>query len=297
MLSEERKAQYKTDSANAMKQEIREFAAGPANRMPSNREHIIFNEPIIGFVDGSDPIFTEYKTIISPTHMTPAEAIANAYEKEISEVPQKLSVVSWILPFTEEVRKSNRTETKGPSRLWSHGRYYGEVFNEELRRHVMGVIEELGYMAAAPQIQPYFKMEVTDKGLQSNWSERHVAYAAGLGSFSLTDGFISEGGMAHRCGSVITDLVLPATPRTATGPYDNCLYYFNGSCKTCVERCPAGAVTEEGHSKTECKKYLDSLGYSPREEYKDDTSVAGCGLCQTKVPCEYQVPAKIKKGR
>ena len=297
MVSEEKKAQYKTDPANAVKQEIREFIAGPANRMPSTRESVIFGEPIIGFVDGGDPIFTEYKTIISSAHMTPAEVIAAAYEKEVSEVPQKLSVISWILPFTEEVRKSNRTKTMGPSRLWSHGRYYGEVFNEELRKHVMETLEGLGYMAAAPQIQPYFKIETTDKGPQSNWSERHIAYAAGLGTFSLTDGFISEGGMAHRCGSVITDMALPATPRTATGPYDNCLYYFDGSCKACVERCPAGAITEEGHSKPKCQEYLRDLGYSPRNEYKDDTSVAGCGLCQTKVPCEYQVPEKIKKSR
>jgi len=35
------------------------------------------------------------------------------------------------------------------------------------------------------------------------------AYAAGHGTFSLSDGFITERGIAHRCGSVVTDLPLP----------------------------------------------------------------------------------------
>jgi epoxyqueuosine reductase len=297
MLSKELKARFKTDPAGAIRQVTKEFAAGPANRMPSTKEYVIYDEPIIGFADGNDPIFKEYKTIIASTHLTPAEAMAKAYDKEPSEITQKLTVISWILPITEETRKSNRAETKGPSRLWSHTRHYGEVFNEEMRRHVMGVLTELGYKVAAPQIQPYFKVDRNDKGPFSNWSERHIAYAAGLGTFSLTDAFITERGMAHRCGSVITDLVIPATKRTAKGHYDNCLFYYDGSCKACIERCPAGAITEKGHNKPKCQTYLSGLGYSSSEEYKDDTSVAGCGLCQTKVPCEYGIPKKIQKKR
>ena len=52
----------------------------------------------------------------------------------------------------------------------------------------------------APVLQPYFeKTYRTDgKGYFSNWSERHIAYAAGLGTFSLSDGFIIERGIAHR---------------------------------------------------------------------------------------------------
>ncbi len=295
MISKEMKAKFKSDPAGAVRQVIIEFAASPANRMPSTREYIIYDEPIVGFADGSDPIFNEYKNIISPSHLTPVEAMAKAYDKEPAEIPQKLSIISWILPITEETRKSNRAETKGPSRLWSHTRQYGEVFNEEMRRHVMAVLSELGYMVAAPQVQPYFKVDRNEKGPYSNWSERHIAYAAGLGTFSLTDAFISEGGIAHRCGSLITDLIIPATKRTAKGPYDNCLFYFDGSCKVCIERCPAGAITEEGHNKPKCQQYLSGLGYSPSKEYDDETSVAGCGLCQTKVLCEYSVPKKIQK--
>jgi len=48
-------------------------------------------------------------------------------------------------------------------------------------------------------------------GLASNWSQRHIAYAAGLGTFSLSDGFITPKGIAMRCGSVVCDAALSPT--------------------------------------------------------------------------------------
>jgi len=53
-------------------------------------------------------------------------------------------------------------------------------------------------MTAAPAIQPYFKVQDGPKGQFSNWSERHIAYVAGLGTFSLADSFITEKGAANR---------------------------------------------------------------------------------------------------
>jgi len=157
------------------------------------------------------------------------------------------------------------------------------------------VLTELGYLAVAPFLQPYFKVDTNEKGPYSNWSERHIAYAAGHGTFSLSDGLITKCGIAHRCGSVATDLMLPVSLRTATNPYSNCLFYVDGSCNACIKRCPAGAITEKGHDKIKCLSYLHGIGYSAealKDRYNNDTSVAGCGLCQTKVPCEFQNPTK-----
>jgi epoxyqueuosine reductase QueG len=133
--------------------------------------------------------------------------------------------------------------------------------------------------------------------MYSNWSERHIAYAAGLGTFSLSDGFITERGIAHRCGSVVAAIEIPASPRTASGPYANCLSFVNEKCGVCIKRCPSGAITEKGHDKVKCQEYLSSIGYRPGETkiYDVNTSVFGCGLCQTKVPCEDRNPAKKKK--
>jgi epoxyqueuosine reductase len=279
------------DMSAFVTQSVREFLrTNPDNRLSFVDEYVMWDDPLVGFADGDDPIFTEYKTIISPEHLTPREALAKACGKSPAEMPARLSVVSYILPAVEETRKSNRAESKGPSRLWSHTRWYGEKFNDRLRAHLVALLTDMGYLATAPFSQPYFKTLSNEKGPYSNWSERHVAYAAGLGTFSLSDGLITERGVAIRCGSVVTSLALPATSRTATGPYANCLFYAGVNCRACIDRCPATAISEKGHDKNKCQQYMRDLGYSGQGPYDNAKSVAGCGLCQTKVPCEFRNP-------
>jgi len=294
-LSTDAKERLQTNPAQFIEQEIKKFVrTSPLNRLPFLNDYIIFDEPLVQFANGDDPIFTEYKTVIAPTHLTPREALAKAYGKSPEDMPAMLSVISWILPITEKTRKSNRRQRRVPSRLWSYtrSRLYGEKFNDALREHVVEHLIKAGYLAAAPFLQPYFKIDRNEKGPYSNWSERHIAYAAGHGTFSLSDGFITERGIAHRCGSVVTSLILPASPRTATNPYSNCLFYVDASCKACVARCPAGAITEEGHDKIKCWEYAYARDNLAPLLKKYDVDMAGCGLCQVKVPCEFQNPTK-----
>jgi len=49
-------------------------------------------------------------------------------------------------------------------------------------------------------------MDEANSGPSSNWSERHIAYAAGMGTFSLNDAFITEKGIAIKLLSVVTEL-------------------------------------------------------------------------------------------
>lgn len=300
-LTAKAKERLQSDPARFVGQIIKDFArTSPANRLSFLGDYVMWDEPVVRFADGDDPIFAEYKRIIAPDHLTPREALAIAYQKGPQEMPARLSVISWILPAAEEARKSNREETRVPSRLWSHSRWYGEKFNDALRAYVVELLTGLGYLAVAPVLQPFFKISANEKELYSNWSERHIAYAAGHGTFSLSDGLITEHGVAHRCGSVVTSLVLPASPRTANSPYSNCLFYLGIECRACIKRCPAGAITEKGHDKNKCSQYLRDIGYlaqTLKDGYDNERSVAGCGLCQTKVPCEFQNPAARLKGK
>jgi len=296
MLSPEAEERFRTDPARAVEEEIKVFVReSPLNRMPSGRDLTIFDEPLVRFAAGDDPLYTRYKEIIGEEHLTPQEAVAQAG----AEVPAKLSIISYVLPIMEATRLSNRREKEVPSRRWSHTRYYGELFNEALRQHVVDVLTEAGYLAVSPALQPYFRTLTSEEtGIFSVWSERHTAFAAGHGTFGLSDGFITPRGIAHRCGSVITDLPLPVSPRVHDDPYGNCVYYADGTCKACAVRCPADAITADGHDKRQCLLRLRDIGYLPiSAEYNDETSVYGCGLCQTKVPCEYRIPAKIEKRR
>ena len=264
-------------------------------KSPANRRKVdggrYWHQPLVAFASGDDPLFKQYKKIIGKFHLTPAEFFEQTIGK--GKRPRELSVISWILPASKAVRFSNRKETKFPSRLWAHARDFGEEFNIKLRKHVVSLLEKKGYRAVAPMVSPHFKRLRSPKvGFASNWSERHAAYACGLGTFSLSDGLITAKGIAMRVGSVITNLPLRASAKKYPHHYFNCLYYFNKTCKACAARCPAGAITSKGHDKDKCSDYLYGYaGAAKMEEY--GVKITGCGLCQTKVPCEFQIPKQI----
>lgn len=254
---------------------------------------LIWAEPLVGFARGDDPLFQEYKHIIGDFYLTPRQVMEKALAQTPQPTPQgsEVSVICWVLPQTEATRSSNRKQKTEPSHRWAHTRAYGEKLNEALRREIEGMLQRMGYPAVAPTLSPFFQRLELSNGLASNWSERHTLYAAGLGTFSLTDALITPKGMAHRCGSVVVGVELPATPRTYSGPYANCLFFVDRSCQACIARCPAGALSPQGHDKLKCREYLRSLTTRLKESYGIDTE-AGCGLCQTKVPCEARIPKK-----
>ena len=265
-------------------------ADNPANRLYGGSV-AYFDPPLVGFAGLDDPLFTDYKEIIGDFHLTPRELLAANFDDE----PAAGTVISWILPVSETIRQSNRHETEFPSREWTHARFHGESLNGLLRRHLVDWLTDQGYRALAPQFaQQLRELPETPKGRASTWSERHAAYAAGLGTFSLNDGLITAKGIAHRCGSVVTDLVLPPTPRASQGYADNCLYLREGSCGACVGRCPVGAISFAGHDKERCCAYVYGAVPAAVAE-KFGVKATGCGLCQTRVPCESGIPRSTRR--
>jgi epoxyqueuosine reductase len=273
--------------------EVRRFAAeSEANRFP-NSDAPYFDTPLVGFAAADDPLFTDYKRIIGPFHLTPQELAAATPD---GDSWQPATVISWVLPITQSTRESNRGGNRYPSLAWARTRSFGEDFNKALRLHMVAWLEGQGQKAFAPQYSSVWKeYGETPVGIASAWSERHAAYAAGLGTFSLNDGLITPRGIAHRLGSVITDLLLAPTLRPWPDHRHNCLWYREGSCGACVGRCPVGAITREGgHDKYRCRELV--YGEAPRavgERY--GVPHTGCGLCQTKVPCEGIIPPGTRR--
>lgn len=266
--------------------EINSFVTGnPANRLAGG-EGPYFDQPLIGFAGIDDPLFAAYKEIIGDFHLTPRELFSAAFGAE----PVGGTVICWILPIAVAARKSNRDQAEYPSRQWSLTRTHGEALNGMLRRHLVDWLTAEGARALAPQYADTWReLPETPKGRASTWSERHAAYAAGLGTFSLNDGLITAKGIAHRCGSVVTDLVLPPSPRSDRGYADNCLYCREGSCGACIGRCPVGAISFAGHDKNRCCEYVyTTIPAAVAAEYA--VTATGCGLCQTRVPCESGIP-------
>ncbi|MDQ0204662.1 epoxyqueuosine reductase [Pectinatus haikarae] len=224
----------------------------------------IYELPLIGIAGAEDSLWNTFKSVdvIGPDHMSPGEWL-----------PGAKSVISYFLPYTERIREANRIE-KMTATEWLYGRWEGELFNQALRRVIIELVEGNGGHAMAPALNERFAV----KNLRANWSERHAAFVAGLGTFSLSRSMITAKGAAGRFGSVIVDFPLEPTQRSYTEFDEYCI-----KCMACVRRCPPQAIDKTGKDNERCRVYIakEKEMYTPRY---------GCAKCQTKVPCENRIP-------
>ena len=251
---------------------------GNTVEIPGKGTVMLYNEPLIGFASADDELFEKYKQpeIIGTNFLTPTEWL-----------PSAKTVVSFFLPFTEEVRLSNRTDRMEPSPEWLYGRIEGQEFITRFMTGLQGLLREKTIESCVPSLDQRFGIEfestledgVADFHADSRWSERHAAYACGLGTFGLSRGLISEKGIAGRYASVIVSAEYQATERHYTGIDDYCI-----RCGACARNCPAQAISlEHGKNNILCNAQVEKMKakYSPRY---------GCGKCQVGVPCEFRAP-------
>jgi epoxyqueuosine reductase len=278
-------------------EQIESWMADPANNAIEPGSVVpAFAKPLVGFALGEDELFTFLKADIGAEfYWTPEEAFSIAFPGE-TVLADELSVVAWVLPQTEHTRLAHRKAEDLPSVEWSKARHYGEKVNENLRRYVVDLLLADGYQVFAPTLLPQWSRGLSEKyGFASCWSERHAAYACGLGTFGLSDGLITPAGKAIRVGSVIVRKRFTPTPRTYATHNEWCLFLSGGKCLACMRRCPAGAISEAGHDKIKCKNYIREVTAVHVEQEQLGFRVNSCGLCQTKVPCEATNPVARKK--
>jgi len=251
----------------------------------------VFDAPIMCVAGADDPWFARFKEIIGDFHWTPQEALSLVAPKARAR-----SVISWRLPVAQAARAANRLEKQMPSRSWAYVRTFGEHFVTRLRHGMEDRLRALGFEALAPSVAP--QCDVRERpavGWSSRWSERHVAFVAGLGTFGLSGGLITRRGVAHRLGSVVTSAeIAPAQRPYGDDPFAWCLKLSRGTCGACIRRCPAGAVGEtvQARDKSRCRNHAYSV-VSPRgRELFGWEGAYGCGLCQTGVPCEDRNPVE-----
>ncbi len=254
----------------------------------------MFDDPIVGFVRGNDPIFTKFKEIIGPHHLTPWEILRWQADRNCVKPPDpdEISVVSFVMPLTKKTRVENAAARNWPSERWAQTRLNGEIFSQTMVREIVTSLMDRGILAVSPDVTPLFnKKRYPDVGWASPWSHRHVAYAAGLGTFGLHDFFITEKGAAHRLGSFVVNLKLSSNRQRPDDIHAYCLHYQGYRCVECVKRCPVHAVTlDHGHDKEACyRKVAESLYYCNKNYH---IFIYGCGLCSVGVPCESGIPVK-----
>lgn len=234
----------------------------------------IFEEPIFAFGAADDEAFQLLKNplAVGDHFLLPKEWIHSAN-----------TVISFFFPFTEEIIKSNSKDYHWPSNEWLHGRIEGQNFIQEFSIYLNSKLIEEGYESLVPTLDERFRTgciinnEIND--FTSNWSERHVAYVCGLGTFGLSKGIITEKGMAGRLGSIVTNLKLESTNKNYSSIYEYCT-----KCGTCALKCLVDAISiDTGKDHNKCSDFLELT----KEKYKPRY---GCGKCQVSVPCERKIP-------
>lgn len=242
----------------------------------------MYDTPIWGYGDAKDPMFEDLKK---------HEAVGEQFLLPDEWLPDAKSVISFFIPFTDEVKKSNWTDAIEPSAQWLHARIEGQRFVIAVCDEIQRILKEEGIESVIPASDQRFESVTKpdanrpekwkSASYTSNWSERHVAFVCGLGTFGLSKGLITEKGIAGRLGSLVVNERFEPRRREYTDIYEYCTH-----CGACIRRCPAKAISlERGKEHLPCDQFLEETKkkYVPRY---------GCGKCQTKVPCESRIPGK-----
>ena len=198
-------------------------------------------------------------------------------------LPGAKSVISFFTPFARWITEEN-VDGNWPSDAWLHGRIEGQASSNKTFSALADRIRSDGHKAVIPTLDPRLKIFMKFAGYPkslytTNWSERHVAFAAGLGTFGLSRGIITELGMAGRFMSIVTTLSIEPTPR----PYTDLLEYCT-KCGVCVRACPPKAISVERLKDHDiCDAYLFEIRQKEEPYY-------GCGKCQCGTPCSFGIP-------
>jgi epoxyqueuosine reductase QueG len=226
--------------------------------------------PILSVGSAADPGFLKLREpgVVGPHHMLPTDWL-----------PEARSVISLFLPFTDRIIRSNVIDPGEPSWEWLFGRIEGQQQLLSTAEFVRDALLEQGFKAHLPYTDKRLVARVSAAQdipipvFSSNWSERHVGYVTGLGTFGRMTNFITKQGTCGRLISVVTDWETEPDVKDYSGIFDYC-----SECLACYKACPGRAFDENGKTISKCSAYIrDTCAkYTPRY---------GCGKCQTGLPC------------
>ena len=274
----------KIDNKNRIIEEIKVFVAEENTKCSltsagvSNKS-AIWQEPLVGFADAKGEYIKQLRRIAHPQHQMPQEVMADAK-----------TIIVYFVPFEEWVSQSKNGQSNEnlASPQWAESYELTNAMFSRLNEHIINTINSMGYEASeAPEAGVFYRDEVN-----SHWSFRHLAYAAGLGTFGINNMLITEKGCCGRYNAIVTNLEIDADSMKKE---EACLYKKDGTCGACMKTCPAGALSEDGFDRHKCydqclknAKIYNNFGssYGGEEEYGSEV----CGKCIVGMPCAHKRP-------
>ena len=226
-----------------------------------------WEDPLVGFARAADPLCADLKRWVSETHSLPKDLLDGAR-----------TVIAYFVPFNRKTPLTNRQGEKA-SIDWAIAYLETNRLLTDLSQHLSEALEREGFQTAL--VPPTHNFD--EKRLISNWSHRHLAWIAGLGTFGLNRMLITEKGCCGRLGSLVTDAVIEPTPKPKR---EFCLFKYDGSCKKCVDRCFSGALKADSYNRKKCYEVC----LTNAETYSQLGLADVCGKCVSGVPCSFKNP-------
>jgi epoxyqueuosine reductase QueG len=250
-----------------MKQELQAAIEDRLRRFERSGVTTRWRAPLVRYAAADDPLFSTLREVVSSSHALPGELL-----------PGARTVIAFFLPFARGVAVSNyggRLASAGWARAYVEtNRLIAEIC-ETLRRDLGDRGHETHVTPATHNYDPV--------RLVSDWSHRHVAYIAGLGTLGLHNLLITESGACGRLGSCVTTAEIEPDARPQT---EACLHKRGGSCQRCVQRCVGELLGADSFDRRRCQELLHENEREHRALGKADV----CGKCLVKVPCSHGIP-------
>lgn len=226
-----------------------------------------WKKPLVAYADAADPMFKILKEVAAPDHLEPTDIN-----------PEGRSVITYFLPFEDWIIASNTGGTECSSE-WATAYVETNKLIAEINDRLIKYLGEAGWRTEKlPK-----ELNMNYETLTSVWSNRHVSYIAGLGTFGINNMLITENGCCGRLGNVVTSMELESTKRPDS---EYCLYKLDGSCEVCVDNCMVNALGEE-FDRFGCNEVLKVNA----ERFIDLGQAQCCGKCLTGLPCSTINPA------
>jgi epoxyqueuosine reductase QueG len=235
----------------------------------NNKLKNLWKKPIIEIISANDKKLEILKDTVSNEHIMPFDIL-----------PDAKSIISFFIPFRENIVKSN---IKGimASKEWMIAYIKTNDLIKTINDNIEEIMGQKGYKTG--KIPATHNFDV--KKLISNWSHRHIAYIAGIGTFGINNMLITKNGCCGRFGSIIINYELDEYKQTVETK-EKCLNKLNGTCGICQKKCIANAYENDKYNRHKCyEQCLANAEYHKEIGYADI-----CGKCLVGLPCSIKEP-------
>ena len=235
----------------------------------NNQSSYFWKEPIIEIISANDNKLNILKKAISAEHFMPNDIL-----------PDAKSIISFFIPFQDSIVKNNIEGTMA-SKEWAMAYIKTNDLIKIINENIEKLMTKKGYKTGKiPATHNFDK----DK-LISNWSHRHIAYIAGIGTFGINNMLITKNGCCGRFGSIVINYKFNEY-RQDIEIKEKCINKVNGSCGICINKCIVNAYENNKFNRHKCyKQCLEN-----DEFHKTNGNASVCGKCIVGLPCSVKEP-------